>query len=138
MGTAWLVTDKKVAINAQNKKGQTALHMSVAYDFYHQTKFLLANGADQSVKNGDGHTAILGIDGDKAGKEAWDSPLNQLKSARNLEEMTAALEAIKTCTDKALLDKGDIVQAGMLMKKAPTSKEWWDHKAFMAVAAALE
>ena len=29
----WLVNDKKCDVNLQNNKGQTALHMSVAYDF---------------------------------------------------------------------------------------------------------
>ncbi len=32
---------------------QTALHMSVEYDFYYQNLFLLENGADKTLKNGD-------------------------------------------------------------------------------------
>ena len=32
--TKWLVSDSKCDINSQNNKGQTALHMSSAYDMY--------------------------------------------------------------------------------------------------------
>ncbi|CAD7932692.1 unnamed protein product [Amoebophrya sp. A120] len=81
---------KGANINAQNKKGQTALHMSVEYDFYYQNLFLLENGADKTLKNGDGHAAILGIDGGKSGVEAFDGPMIKLKAIRDQKGMEEA------------------------------------------------
>ena len=39
------------AVNAQNNKGLTALHMSVEYDFYFVCRFLLDSGADSDILN---------------------------------------------------------------------------------------
>jgi len=83
---------KRADVNAQNAKGQTPLHMSVQYDIYNVSKFLLANGADSKRKNADGHEAIFGIDGDKRGGEAWDSPLTMLKCASDKEESEDKVE----------------------------------------------
>ena len=46
--TKWL-KGKGADVNCQNQKGQTPLHMSIAYDCFEQTKFLLAEGADAKV-----------------------------------------------------------------------------------------
>ena len=86
----WLVEECKVDVNSQNGKGQTPLHMSVAYDFYFVTKLLLKNNAKQDVKNGDDNLAITGIDGDHElgnPKTSWDAPINSLKAVSSQEEM---------------------------------------------------
>ena len=125
--TQWLIS-KGATINGQNGKGQTALHMSVEYDCLEQTKFLLAQGADTQLQNVDGHTAISGIEGTKTGPDAWDAPINLLKSAEDeagLQTAFAALEA----ADKAAVDKAALVQTGMAKKKHFGDK--WPKDRFM-------
>eukprot|EP00391_Amoebophrya_sp_Ameob2_P006997 CAMPEP_0178991820 /NCGR_PEP_ID=MMETSP0795-20121207/5752_1 /TAXON_ID=88552 /ORGANISM="Amoebophrya sp., Strain Ameob2" /LENGTH=264 /DNA_ID=CAMNT_0020683595 /DNA_START=182 /DNA_END=976 /DNA_ORIENTATION=- len=130
--TKWLVAEKNCNVNAQNKKGQTALHMSVEYDCYHQNVFLLAHGADVEKENADGHPALLGIDGKKTGMDAWDSPVNLLKSVSNEEEMRAAFEALEqAAADGEVIDKAMLAQTGM--KKKKEHKDWWDAKGFMGI-----
>lgn len=131
--TKWLVDSCGAEKDGQNGKGQTALHMSVAYDFYDQTAFLLSRGADPGIKNGDGHAAIGGIDGDKVGKEVWNSPLNQLKGVKDKASMEVAFAAIKAAP-KGDLDKAMLVQTGMGKKKAVPE---WDQPAFMELMKAL-
>lgn len=129
--TKFLVS-KGANVNAQNKKEQTALHMSVEYDFYAQTKFLLENGADKELKNGDGHPAILGIDGGKSGPDAWDAPIKKFKEVKDeasMKEAFAVLEAAKAED----IDKAVLVQTGMKLKKEFAA--FWDQKAFMALVA---
>eukprot|EP00929_Paragymnodinium_shiwhaense_P064864 TRINITY_DN32569_c0_g1_i1.p1 TRINITY_DN32569_c0_g1~~TRINITY_DN32569_c0_g1_i1.p1 ORF type:complete len:366 (+),score=90.86 TRINITY_DN32569_c0_g1_i1:84-1181(+) len=124
--------------NGQNNKGQTPLHMAVEYDFYFVCKFLFANGADGEVKNGDGHKAITGIDGGKVGAQAWDNPVTVLKAASNAEQVTAALDMLEQMVSKgdaSNIDKAELIQAGMAKKKAATTKDVWDHKRFMGIAA---
>lgn len=52
-------------VNAQNGNGLTALHMAVEYDLNDCCDLLLANGADPTVVNNEGHKASTGIDGEK-------------------------------------------------------------------------
>eukprot|EP00931_Biecheleriopsis_adriatica_P051178 TRINITY_DN29658_c0_g1_i1.p1 TRINITY_DN29658_c0_g1~~TRINITY_DN29658_c0_g1_i1.p1 ORF type:complete len:272 (+),score=76.77 TRINITY_DN29658_c0_g1_i1:26-817(+) len=123
-------------VNAQNGKGQTALHMSIEYDFYFQSKWLMSHaGADKSKLNNDGHPAILGIDGGKTGSDAWDVPMNILNAAGDdrdeLEEAFAALEAAEVST----LDRAVLARAGLQKKK--TCTEHWDNDRFMAIMKKL-
>jgi len=125
----------KADVNAQNGKGQTALHMTVEYDFYFVSKFLLANGADKELENGDGNKAISGIDGGKIGFEAWDNAVNILKAATNPEELEQAFQALtKSQAIPDSVDKAQLIQAGMMKKKNPVTKDIWDHKRFMGLA----
>jgi ankyrin repeat protein len=135
--TKWLVSDKKVDINGQNKKGQTALHMSVAYDMYDQTVFLLANGAKKEIKNGEGNEAITGIDGDKTGINSWDGPMVLLQCAQNAADVKKALDSLEAAikTNGADFDKAALVQTGMARKKALGAE--WDAKRFMAAVQSL-
>lgn len=121
----------KADVNARNGKGQTALHMSVAYDFYFLSKQLFAAGADPTIVNGDGHQAIAGIDGDKSGVAAWDSPISVLKGASDdPEELEAAFHALENA-DASNLDKAELAQTGMSKKK--TCKVHWNAERFMKV-----
>jgi len=125
----------KADVNAQNGKGQTALHMTVEYDFYFVSKFLLANGADKELENGDGNKAISGIDGGKIGFEAWDNAVNILKAATNPEQLEQAFQALtKSQAIPDSVDKAQLIQAGMIKKKNPVTKDIWDHKRFMGLA----
>lgn len=135
--TKWLVNDKKVDVNGQNKKGQTALHMSVAYDMYDQSVFLLESGAKKDIKNGDGNEAITGIDGDKTGVNAWDGPMVLIQCAQNAADVAKALDSLEASikADAAAFDKAALVQTGMARKKALGAE--WDAKRFMAAVQSL-
>jgi len=130
-----LIVQNGADLNFQNQKGQTALHMSVAYDLYSITKFLLDKGANPKLKNGDGHEALLGIDGNKTGPEAWDAPLMMLKDAGDdKEELQNAFEALEGAAPSSI-DKASLVQTG-LQKKKECPKNW-DHARFVAIMKKL-
>lgn len=125
---------EKANVDVQNGKGQTPLHMSIEYDFYFQTKLLLEANANPNLKNEEGHAAMLGIDGGKVDGEAWDNPVIIMKAATKEEEVDYAFTKLEQAAEenKESVDKGTLVQAGMLKKK--TLKESWDHKRFMQIA----
>ncbi|CAD7942871.1 unnamed protein product [Amoebophrya sp. A25] len=127
--TEWLVS-KGADVNAQNNKGQTPLHMSVEYDFYYQNVFLMEKGASKDLKNGEGHPAILGIDGGKTGHEAWDNPMTLLKSVSDKESMDAAFKALEGAKAEDV-DKAVLAQTGM--KKKKMHADFWDAKQFMSI-----
>merc|ERR1711879_953186 len=92
----WLLEDQNAEINAQNGKGQTALHMSVAYDFDEQADYLVEKGADKEIANADGHKAWNGIDGDKnleAGEPTLSAPAEKAAPAAIAPEAKLAVEA---------------------------------------------
>lgn len=118
-------------VNAQNAKGQTALHMSVEYDFYFQSDVLLRAGADPKITNAGGHEAIAGMDGGKTGDNAWDTPLKILEGAGNdPQQLEVAFVALEKA-DLTKIDKADLVQTGMKKKKTCTGN--WDSARFMAL-----
>jgi ankyrin repeat protein len=51
--------DAGVDVNAQTRHGDTPLHEAVSSRNLHAVKFLLANGADASIRNGDGETPLM-------------------------------------------------------------------------------
>merc|ERR1712039_302915 len=131
MGLTKFLVEQKADINATNGKGQTPLHMSIEYDFYFQSKYLLDAKADPSAKNNDGHEALLGIDGTKTGSEAWDYPVVILKAAENdPEQLETALQALEKA-DLSGANKGDLAMAGMKKKKQCSDN--WDAARFMAI-----
>lgn len=132
---AELAINSGADVNGQNTKGQTALHMSVEYDFHFLSKYLLDKGADPKVKNGDGFEALCGIGGGKTGSDAWDSPLNIMRNAGdNEEELECAFAALEAA-DPASLDKALVVQMGM--KKGKECKDNWDKSRFLQLANKL-
>lgn len=104
-------------VNAQNNTGQTALHMSVEYDYYWVAKTLVEAGADQDLPNNDGHKASTGISGTKTGVDAAFA----FTCARKNEEINASLDMLIDATnneeEKAKIDKAAIAMAGMKFKK---------------------
>ncbi len=50
-----------ININAQNKKGQTALHFSHYYRFSNITRILLKQGANGTIQNSYGLTYLEGL-----------------------------------------------------------------------------
>eukprot|EP00747_Dinoflagellata_sp_TGD_P029698 gnl/TRDRNA2_/TRDRNA2_134099_c0_seq1.p1 gnl/TRDRNA2_/TRDRNA2_134099_c0~~gnl/TRDRNA2_/TRDRNA2_134099_c0_seq1.p1 ORF type:complete len:276 (-),score=72.55 gnl/TRDRNA2_/TRDRNA2_134099_c0_seq1:63-890(-) len=126
---------KKADLSAQNGKGQTPLHMSIEYDFYFQSKYLLDKGANPKATNGDGVEAILGIDGKKTGTDAWDNPVTILKAASDdATELDIAFKALEAA-DASVIDKGALAGAGMKKKKLCTKH--WDKDRFMAIMGKL-
>lgn len=123
--------DKQADVNSQNGRGQTPLHMSVEYDFYFQSRVLLSFGADPKKLNTDGHLAETGLDGNKTGQQAWDNPLNILKAAGNDKEQLDFALATLEKADSAVLDKGGLVQIGMMKNRL--CKENWDAPRFQAI-----
>jgi len=128
-------------VNEQNGKGQTALHMTVEYDFYFVSKLLLEAGANGEITNEDGNKAILGIDGGKSGSGAWDNAVTILRSATTEEELNVAFEALEKAqksqdTDTPeVIAKDQLIQVGLAKKKSPATAAIWDHKRFMKLAA---
>lgn len=110
-----LIADK-VMLNAANNAGNTALHMSRAYDYYWCGKLLVEAGAGEDVKNEAGFESGQGIDGDKRGDDA----IPALISARDSKEIALALDMIAKQSD---VDKGQLVMAGMGKKRS--AKELW-------------
>jgi len=130
-----LIVQNGANVNSPNLKGQTALHMSVAYDLYSISKFLMEKGADPKLKNNDGHEALLGIDGNKTGPEAWDAPLTILKDASDdKEELEIAFKALEGAAS-GIIDKASLVQTG-LQKKKECPKNW-DHPRFVDIMKKL-
>jgi len=125
-----MLVNCKADMNAQNFKGQSALHMSVEFDMYFQSKFLIDSGASKTLKNESGCEAIYGIEGEKKGADAWDSPLTILKSATNKEEFKAAFDALESC-DTSLFDKASLAMTGMRKKKL--HKDEWDPARFTEI-----
>ena len=97
-------------LNAQNLKGNTALHMAVQYDYYDCAKALLDAGADRELVNGGGWPTYKGIDGDKTLAVA------ALISATTAEQVS---NAFKMCEeDISSIEKASFVAAGLRTKKS--------------------
>ena len=96
---------------------------------------MLKNGANGDLKNGAGHPAKFGIDGDKDPED----PVNMLEGAKSASETENALEVMlaRAQADKDKLDKAKVAMAGMKKKK---DKAVWSAKCgdlFKEVMAAL-
>lgn len=120
--TKWLVNDIKVDINAQNAKGNTGLHMSVGYDFWDQTDFLLAAGAEKGIKNGEGNESLHGIDGDKKGSQGVGGGYYKFQAAKTKEQLTSALETLESEEKDDLPDKVELAKAKMAKAKTDLVK----------------
>lgn len=51
----------RVDVNAQNAKGNTALHYALAYGFPQVRDYLISKGADESLVNEEGLTCWEGL-----------------------------------------------------------------------------
>ncbi|GMH62049.1 hypothetical protein TrRE_jg13306 [Triparma retinervis] len=114
-------------IKELNGTGQTPLHMALGYDYHSVADFLLAHGADDSIKNNSGHPAKFGIDGDKDPSD----PMYLLDSCKNTKQALAALKALSARANEApeKLDKGVVAMMGMQVKKGNKNLEkgeWTD------------
>jgi len=125
-----LIEEYGADVNCTNKKSQTPLHMSIAYDLYDVCQYILDAGADREKENVDGHKAITGIDGDHVGKWEWGSPMHAFKAISDEESMKAAFDALEA-TDDTMLDKLSLAQTGLRLKK--TLADVWDADRFQAI-----
>jgi ankyrin repeat protein len=105
-----LLLARKADVNAQNNGGQTPLHMSVAYDLDDVSSTLVAAGANEELKNADGHPAKYGISGDLLQKRA----IGAFQDATTADALVAALQTIGKTPG---MDKALVVQKGMAKKK---------------------
>ena len=101
--------------------------MALGYDYHSVADFLLAHGADDSIKNNSGHPAKFGIDGDKDPSD----PMYLLDSCKNTKQALAALKALSARANEApeKLDKGVVAMMGMQVKKGNKNLEkgkWTD------------
>jgi ankyrin repeat protein len=110
-----LLLRKKADINAKNLKGNTALHMSIGYDYYETSQILIRAGADQEMLNTGDIPAKYGIDDGKSLGKAC------LSCAKTAEDVLEGFDLIER--DLAHCNKGNFVQAGLKAKKQLGS-EW--------------
>lgn len=96
-------------VNAQNGKGQTALHMAMSYDYYRVVRMLLDGGADKEKLNDDGFEAVKGLEGNKT------MGLVCFSSCENGEDIDEALTMVEG--ELAVTDKVDFIKAGLNLKK---------------------
>jgi ankyrin repeat protein len=113
----YLVEEKKVDTNVKNNMGNTALHMAVEYDYLDCARLLMANGADRTSTNGNGHQSGKGIEGKK------EIECLALILAANRNEARAALIECKTRISE--IPKTSLVAAGLKAKKN-LGVEWTD------------
>lgn len=132
-GLVRILLENRALVNGQNKKGQSALHMSVEYDFYFQTKVLLEAGADRDQTNVDGHPAILGINGGKEGQEAWDCALTMFRASWCVEEMEEAFVALEAATPREVSTESLAEVAEKKCKEA-----YWDQARYERIVARHE
>jgi len=115
-----LLLKLKVDVNSQNGTGQTALHMSQAYDYYWTAKILTASGANPGIENNDGHKACAGIEGDKDDKNY----VAALSSAADGVELAAALVLLQNAPAGSI-EKGSLVMEGMKARKRLKAMGAW-------------
>eukprot|EP01039_Chlorochromonas_danica_P005258 gene5258-5792_t len=105
-----LLIRKKCTVDAKNMKGNTALHMSIGYDYYNTSKLLIDAGADLEALNDANIPAKYGLEGDKA------LGIAALANATTVEEVK---EAFDLCDrDVEGLNRVSFAQAGLKAKKA--------------------
>jgi hypothetical protein len=90
--------------------------MAKAYDYFWTGRVLVAAGANESLKNHDGHAACDGIDGDTGGVNF----IAALTSAHTTVQLMEALDGILTQSD---VDKSELVMGGMQKKRS--AKALW-------------
>ena len=73
-------------MNAQNKSGNTALHMTREYDLFWCSRLLVKAGADLALTNELGNVANTGIEGEASDKDG----LAALSSAHDAVEVQEA------------------------------------------------
>lgn len=106
---------KKANLNAQNMKGNTAIHMAIGYDYYDVAMALINAGADPDLKNESDIPARLGLEGDTCLGTA------ALLGAKTTNEL---LKAMDLCEERvAELNKLKFAQSGLKVKK--TLKDEW-------------
>jgi len=88
--TTRMLLDAGADCNVKNCTGQTPLHMAMAYDYAEVVKMLRAAGAQDTIRNDNGFTAISGIDGDKT------TGLLSLNQADSSKSIYLALDEIST------------------------------------------
>lgn len=106
---------KKVKINAQNMKGNTAIHMAIGYDYYDVAMTLINAGADPELKNESDIPARLGLEGDSCLGTA------ALLGAKTTEDLMKAMDLCEERFEE--LNKLKFAQSGLKVKKA-LKDEW--------------
>jgi len=122
------LVDKKVSLDVGNKKGNTALHMAIGYDYYYAAKFLIDSGADQNAKNSSDACAINGLENDRslAG--------TAVVAATSVNDYIAALGMLKTTFPRGI-KKETYIKCGLKMKKENAAD--WKAKEVQAMFAGI-
>lgn len=113
--------EKKCDLNAKNMKGNTAIHMSVGYDYFESAMVLINGGADQEIENDLGFIAIMGLEGDKSlGMAAF-------LCASTIEQFVHSFDLIEANNGKGC-DKAAFASHGMKSKKLLGSQWTPEHQ----------
>jgi ankyrin repeat protein len=123
-----ILLEKKCNINAQNLKGNTALHMAIGYDYYDAAVLLLQGGIDAEMKNCAGFAGSTGLEGDKSLAAA------QVVCANDAGEFSAALVSLKKQLPRGM-KKEMFMKLGLKMKKANPAA--WNEKGLQAEFTSL-
>ena len=99
--------------------------MAQAYDYFWSARLLVESGADEALKNKDGHAASTGIDGDMIGTN-WIAAMTSAHTGIEIEEAVSSLEIQIGQRTKGLvsggsthaIDKVDLVMGGMAKKRS--------------------
>mmetsp|Transcript_19115 Transcript_19115/g.36564 ORF Transcript_19115/g.36564 Transcript_19115/m.36564 type:complete len:213 (-) Transcript_19115:517-1155(-) len=118
MNLVELIVKAKCNVNAQNGGGQTAMHMAMSYDMKQVVDYLREHGADDSIKNNDGHPAKFGLGGEKD-PSCVAFKISSFKAAATEQEFIAALEGLRDSE----ADRASVVQTA-LAKKKEFKDEW--------------
>lgn len=105
-----LLIKKKVEIDAQNMKGNTALHMAVGYDYFDTSMLLINAGANAEMVNELNIACKYGLEGDKSLGVA------QLVSSSTHADVVSAFAKVEADLEKQ--NKVSFAQAGLKAKKA--------------------
>merc|ERR1712187_112656 len=131
LGLTKFLLAHRANVNAKNRKEQTPLHMSVEYDFYFQSVFLIDARADPSIRNVEGHAAEFGIGGKKVDNEAWNHPFTILKAAGDdPQQVEFAFKSLEQANLSGV-SKEDLAKIGLRKKKECGAN--WNAARFRAV-----
>jgi len=122
-----LLINEGADLRMKNKDGDTALHLSMEYEYFEQTRFLLEKGADKNILNEKGNRAITGQSGGRVGLYKWEGPVQMLVEAQDKFSVNKAYAAIQSYTGNCP-DVARLIKLGFQRHKELGPGKWDDEK----------